>query len=795
MDRPVRRFAERRDRRRARHPLPRRASAAGSTALYPVGQHLHPAGRSVLRQHRRRLQRHPRLRELPGHASCGAFSPASAARLFAHDRELHRRAAPTAERSATAAGDPIDCGDELHGARDLRRHGRRQSLWQLQLRSRDLLVRGRPVLWPDRRRLRPRSRLWRLPERRRSAIPEAPLHRAGLHAQLTAAAPPASRTVARSVTAAAARRTADRAAPTGRFAAPTWAAICGKPNCTKVSCTFTGGQYCGASATAATARRIAARARRAAPATPPSTSASPRAARPTTTCTASGVTYCGTIGDGCGGSVDCGSTCPTGHGLRSQRRRRLRQTELHEALLHLLRRAVLRRRSATAATARRTAAPARPAAACDATKHVCVRGGCTPNTHLLAYRRPPTAALIGDGCGGMVDCGNAARPARPAAAPASPTPAARRAASAATCTPPGRPVLRHRRQRLRRLAQLRGGLPAPARPAAAPASPTSAAAAPARRSRRRPATTPAVTTAARSATAAAARINCPACSAPADLRRRRDLVPVRRPGLHAGDAARPRTASSTAARSATAAAARSTAAPPARAARPAARCSPTSAAPPRRARTSASQQTTCPNGGTTSISGTCLAPTPARFGTPDPLYNALVYIPNGRRSTAFAPRRRRAIAAARRQRLAAGERAHRRRRQVHAHQRPGRHQHPARHPARPLAAADHRSRRTACIDNRADGRSDAPAAQQERGRHPAHGVRHRRRRRARVRAAQDRHRRRRVHRPDRHRAHPLLRRATAPDAGQQHAVERDARRRRARPPPTLANYDIVLLPC
>ena len=40
-------------------------------------------------------------------------------------------------------------------------------------------------------------------------------------------------------------------------------------------------------------------------------------------------------------------------------------------------------------------------------------------------------------------------------------------------------------------------------------------------------------------------------------------------------------------------------------------------------------QTTCPNGGTTSISGTVFAPTPARFGTPDPLYNAVVYIPNG----------------------------------------------------------------------------------------------------------------------------------------------------------------------
>ena len=41
------------------------------------------------------------------------------------------------------------------------------------------------------------------------------------------------------------------------------------------------------------------------------------------------------------------------------------------------------------------------------------------------------------------------------------------------------------------------------------------------------------------------------------------------------------------------------------------------------------KQTTCPAGGTTSVSGTVFAPTPSRFGSPDPLYNAVVYIPNG----------------------------------------------------------------------------------------------------------------------------------------------------------------------
>jgi hypothetical protein len=40
------------------------------------------------------------------------------------------------------------------------------------------------------------------------------------------------------------------------------------------------------------------------------------------------------------------------------------------------------------------------------------------------------------------------------------------------------------------------------------------------------------------------------------------------------------------------------------------------------------QQVACPSGGTTSLSGTVYAPTPAQFGKADPIYNAIVYIPN-----------------------------------------------------------------------------------------------------------------------------------------------------------------------
>jgi hypothetical protein len=40
------------------------------------------------------------------------------------------------------------------------------------------------------------------------------------------------------------------------------------------------------------------------------------------------------------------------------------------------------------------------------------------------------------------------------------------------------------------------------------------------------------------------------------------------------------------------------------------------------------QQMTCPNGGTTTVSGTVFAPTPPKYGAPDPIYNAIVYVPN-----------------------------------------------------------------------------------------------------------------------------------------------------------------------
>jgi hypothetical protein len=41
------------------------------------------------------------------------------------------------------------------------------------------------------------------------------------------------------------------------------------------------------------------------------------------------------------------------------------------------------------------------------------------------------------------------------------------------------------------------------------------------------------------------------------------------------------------------------------------------------------QQAMCSGGATTTLTGKVYAPTPSTFGSPDPLYNALVYVPNG----------------------------------------------------------------------------------------------------------------------------------------------------------------------
>ena len=99
------------------------------------------------------------------------------------------------------------------------------------------------------------------------------------------------------------------------------------------------------------------------------------------------------------------------------------------------------------------------------------------------------------------------------------------------------------------------------------------------------------------------------------------------------------------------------------------------------------QQVTCPASGDTTITGIVRAGTPPQFGPADPIYNAIVYVPNA--TVAALPGRRLlrpcgtpALG------VAAGQRPHRRRRIVHPAQRAGGHQHPAGHPGWAVAPPD-----------------------------------------------------------------------------------------------------------
>ena len=114
----------------------------------------------------------------------------------------------------------------------------------------------------------------------------------------------------------------------------------------------------------------------------------------------------------------------------------------------------------------------------------------------------------------------------------------------------------------------------------------------------------------------------------------------------------------------------------------------------------------------TTISGTVTAPghdDTATWGTPDPIYGALVYVPNGAAGPPTLRRRSRSPPASSCDTcssLVSGaplvSATTARRRQVHDRQRAVRHEHPARDPARPLAPPDHDPERRVLREHRAD---------------------------------------------------------------------------------------------
>src|SRR5262249_48411793 len=88
--------------------------------------------------------------------------------------------------------------------------------------------------------------------------------------------------------------------------------LCGLPNCTPATCTFTGGQYCGTVGDGCGHQLDCGGCMGRARCDPLTHICLAPNRAPNTSCTQSGVASCGKIGDGCGGSTDCGTTCPTG---------------------------------------------------------------------------------------------------------------------------------------------------------------------------------------------------------------------------------------------------------------------------------------------------------------------------------------------------------------------------------------------------------------------------------------------------------------------------------------------------
>ena len=115
--------------------------------------------------------------------------------------------------------------------------------------------------------------------------------------------------------------------------------------------------------------------------------------------------YCGSVGDGCGRAMDCGG-CAADADL--QRLRPVRGDELRAADLQRRRVALLRRRSATAAAACSTAARCQAPATCAGrgVAGVCGDPSCKPITCTPAGGGR-YCGVIGDGCGGTLDCGTA----------------------------------------------------------------------------------------------------------------------------------------------------------------------------------------------------------------------------------------------------------------------------------------------------------------------------------------------------------------------------------------------------
>ena len=190
--------------------------------------------------------------------------------------------------------------------------------------------------------------------------------------------------------------------------------IVGEPSgdgpCTPVECANTGGTYCGLIGDGCGGVLDCGACP--APATcggsnVPSVCGVAGCAATVTTCTLPGGQYCGVIGDGCGHSIDCGSSCGTnatcGGGGVAQICGSATCTPLTCASAagqycetigdgcgHAL-----------------DCGACQAGQVCDPTKHVCLTPGCVPTVTSCTSGTTTFCGTIGDGCGNSIACGTA----------------------------------------------------------------------------------------------------------------------------------------------------------------------------------------------------------------------------------------------------------------------------------------------------------------------------------------------------------------------------------------------------
>jgi hypothetical protein len=415
------------------------------------------------------------------------------------------------------------------------------------------------------------------------------------------------------------------ACPAGMVCGANVAGICGRPNCTKVACAFTGGQYCGtigdgcdgsedcgacpSGGTCDATKHVCVSA----------------GCSPSKSCSAGGATYCGTIGDGCGGGLDCGTTCPAGTACGANVTGVCGKTNCTKI-------------SCTFAGGQYCGSigdgcdgsmdcGACPAGeTCDATKHICVAPNCTPNKS-CSGAGVTYCGTIGDGCGGSVDCGSACPSGQTCGGSGVTNVCGSASCKRATCTPTGG-------QYCGTIGDGCGG--SLDCPATCPSGQTCGGSGIAHTCGGG-SCTPLTATACNFTgghycgtigNGCGGTVTCPGCTGAETCGGRGTSYLCGDPTCKPGSCTAPNGVQycgkigdgcgGTLDCNTPCASGQTCGQVIANVCGTATPCT-----------NLCLRQTTCPGSGTTRVSGTVFAPTPARFGTPDPLYNALVFIPNG----------------------------------------------------------------------------------------------------------------------------------------------------------------------